>query len=983
MTDPTGHATSYQNDSLGRKTQETDPLGNVTKYTYDAAGHLLTTTKTRVVNGQTETLTTTNTVDADGNVLSTTDALGHVTQSTRTPLKQLATQTDALGRITSYSYDLTGRPTRTTYPDGTTESTGYDPNGNATSQTDRAGRVTKTDYDELNRPTIVTNPDTSTTQTKYDAAGQVTDTIDEISRATHYVYDDAGRKTSTTDPANHTTSYGYDDANKLTSVTDALGHTTVYVYDAANRKTQTTWPDQTFTAYGYDEAGRKTSETDPANRKTQYHYDADGRLDQVTDPLLKVTKYGYDELGDKVSQTDALGHLTQWGYDGLGRATSHTLPDNRYETMGYDVVGRLINKTDYAGDATGYQYDQADRITKQVFADGSAIATSYTASGQVASLTMIANGVSKATHYSYDSRGRLTDIVYPDNAKLHYVYDAAGQKTEETITTPDGQSQTIDYTYDDAGNLWTVTANGKTFTYHYDDANRKTERDDPNGLVTKYTYDANGRLQSWSTTKGADENAPVINQGTYTLNAAGQRTALAYQAPDGQARNLAYTYDGAGRLTKETRDLPAHTTIWTLDAVGNCTVQTKDGSTSSYAYDTADRLTGIIGTGAATYTWDQNGQLASKVQGTAKTTYTFNAQHLLSGVTLPDGSLIEFGYGSDGNLVLRTKRMPNGVVQTTHYLIDPSQPFAQIVAEYDDAGHIGTTYTYGDELLERERSGNIAYFQHDGQGSVTEIADESGAAIQTYGYDAWGNPVEATGSDDNSYQYSGERRDPDLNLVYLRARWYDPVIGRFISEDPSAGQEFSPTSLNKYVYASSDPIDRTDPSGFEDLNSLSAGLSASINVALTQVRTAFMISRSLGGAALRALGEVVENAGRQVLGKALRIDPLQINSKIVNGPGGKRVIDFFIKYGERIATIEAKYKIPRYASQAFARLVAQLRSAMATPGTGQVVLWTLKAPTDAELAALLAEVGVDANAVQVINGLVGLGNWARFYFLGI
>ena len=94
MTDPTGHTTSYQNDSLGRKTQETDPLGNVTKYTYDAAGHLLTTTKTRVVNGQTETLTTTNTVDADGNILSTTDALGHVTQSTWTPLKQLATQTD-------------------------------------------------------------------------------------------------------------------------------------------------------------------------------------------------------------------------------------------------------------------------------------------------------------------------------------------------------------------------------------------------------------------------------------------------------------------------------------------------------------------------------------------------------------------------------------------------------------------------------------------------------------------------------------------------------------------------------------------------------------------------------------------------------------------------------------------------------------------------------------------------------------------------
>ena len=686
----------------------------------------------------------------------------------------------------------------------------------------------------MNRPTIVTNPDTSTAQTKYDAAGQVTDTIDEISRATHYEYDDAGRKTSTTDPANHTTSYGYDDANKLTSVTDALGHTTTYVYDAANRKTQTTWPDQTFTAYGYDDAGRKTSETDPAGRKTQYGYDADGRLNQVTDPLLKVTKYGYDELGDKISQVDALNHLTQWGYDGLGRATSHTLPDNRYETMGYDVVGRLINKTDYAGDATGYQYDQTDQITRQVFADGSAIATSYTPSGQIASLTMIANGVSKATHYSYDNRDRLTDVVYPDNAKLHYAYDAAGQKTQEIITTPDGQSQTIDYTYAAAGNLWTVTANGKTFTYHYDDANRKIERDDPNGLVTKYTYDANGRLKSWVTTKGADANAPIVNQGTYTLNAAGQRTALAYQAPDGTTRNLAYTYDGAGRLTKETSDLPAHTTSWTLDAVGNRTAQTKDGAASSYAYDTTDRLMAITGSGATTYTWDQNGQLQSKTQGTAKTTYAFNVQHLLSGVTLPDGSAIAYTYGPDGNIAQRTKTA-SGSTQTANYLVDPNLAFAQVVAEYDTTGHASAIYVYGDELLMRieptQQSPNT-YYHHDGLGSVMALADDNGVAIQTYGYDAWGNVVESTGPDDSRYGYVGERGDEDTGLIYLRARWYSTPTGEFISPDAYRACMGCVASLNRYIYASSDPINNIDPSGNATLAETSAAEDIQANLNL-------------------------------------------------------------------------------------------------------------------------------------------------------
>lgn len=134
---------------------------------------------------------------------------------------------------------------------------------------------------------------------------------------------------------------------------------------------------------------------------------------------------------------------------------------------------------------------------------------------------------------------------------------------------------------------------------------------------------------------------------------------------------------------------------------------------------------------------------------------------------------------------------------------------------------------------------------------------------------------------------------------------------------------------------------------------------------------------------LRSLGLAVENAGRQVLGKALRIDPVRIGNKVVNGPGGRRVIDFFVTIGQRVATIEAKYKIPSQGSQAFTRLVAQMQSAMATPGTGQVVLWTLRAPSNAELAALLTRLPANGSAIQFVAGLNGLASWARFYFLAI
>ncbi|TLY50824.1 MAG: RHS repeat-associated core domain-containing protein [Gammaproteobacteria bacterium] len=477
------------------------------------------------------------------------------------------------------------------------------------------------------------------------------------------------------------------------------------------------------------------------------------------------------------------------------------MPDNRFETFAYDAVGRLTNRTDYAGNATGYQYDNADRVKQRVFVDGSVFGTTYTTSGQIATLTQTSGSTSTVAKYTYDALDRLTDIQNPDGSKLHYAYDAASQKTNLALTMPDGQTQNTTYTYDVAGNLSSVTTDGKTFAYKYDADNRKTERNDPNGNITKYTYDLNGRLTGWITTQGGAANAPIQQQGSYTLNAAGQRIALAYQAPDGLMRNLAYTYDGAGRLIGETRSLPGHSTTWVLDAVGNRTSQTQDGQTNSYSHDATDRLTGVSGAAPATYTWDTNGQLQSKTVGsgasTKTTTYSFDARHELIGVVLQDGTKIDYRYTADGNLATRAKTSPGQAPQTTHYLIDPNLSFAQVVAEYDDQGHATSSYTYGDELLQRSRSGQSTYYHHDGLGSVIALSDDSGGAIQAYGYDAWGNPVESAGVDTNPYRYTGERYDQDTGLIYLRARWYDPTTGRFVSPDEANGQLRRPISLNR------------------------------------------------------------------------------------------------------------------------------------------------------------------------------------------
>ena len=94
-------------------------------------------------------------------------------------------------------------------------------------------------------------------------------------------------------------------------------------------------------------------------------------------------------------------------------------------------------------------------------------------------------------------------------------------------------------------------------------------------------------------------------------------------------------------------------------------------------------------------------------------------------------------------------------------------------------------------------------------------ANAAGAVTDTYEYDAWGNKINSTGTTPNSYLYRAEQYDSDLGLYYLRARYYNPTTGRFLSRDPEAGNAFDPRKLHKYLYADGDPVNAVDPNGRE------------------------------------------------------------------------------------------------------------------------------------------------------------------------
>jgi RHS repeat-associated protein len=177
---------------------------------------------------------------------------------------------------------------------------------------------------------------------------------------------------------------------------------------------------------------------------------------------------------------------------------------------------------------------------------------------------------------------------------------------------------------------------------------------------------------------------------------------------------------------------------------------------------------------------------------------------------------ITLQYDGDGNRVAKTV---NG--STTRYLVDDLNPtgYSQVVEEL--SGGVAREYTYGLQRISQDQflSGASAasFYGYDGLGSVRYLANSTGAVMDTYDYDAWGNVVNSTGNTPNVYLYRGEQFDPDLSLYYLRARYYDPLSGRFLSRDPADGQTADPKSLHKYLYAGGGPVNAVDPTGKANL----------------------------------------------------------------------------------------------------------------------------------------------------------------------
>ncbi|HVP44040.1 MAG TPA: DUF6531 domain-containing protein, partial [Terriglobales bacterium] len=535
----------------------TDPLGYTTTNTYDANGNLLTTT-TPSPDGVQAGSTTSFTYDSHGLLLTVTDPLNHTTTMTYTTAGLVATVTDAQSNVTSYQYDA---------------------RGNRTSVTDALSHTTAFAYDSRNRLTTITYPDQTTSTFAYDTRGRRTSVTDGNNKTTTYAYDDADRLTSVTDAATNVTRYGYDNESHLTSITDAANHTTSFTYNGNGWLSKTTFPSTLYETYTYDYIGNLQTKVNRKSQQTSYYYDNFDRL-------------SYKYIGSYIwYYYDKAGRLTKV-QDGNGSCSSVSC----YQ-FAYDRIGRLTQTT------TNYSFLSGRTYT---------VSYAYDAAGNRTSMTDPANGV---TTYSYDSLNRLTGLTDFNSNNFGFSYDALSRRTQ--LTRPNGVS--TNYAYDNLSRLLSVlhqvgltTVDGASYTY--DNAGNRTSKVNQLTAVTEnYTYDQIYQLtqvvQGLNTTEA------------YTYDPVGNRLST--------VSDSGWTYDSSNHLTSR----PGVT--YTYDNNGNTATKVDASGTTTYAWDYLNRLTSVTlpgSGGTVTFKYDPFGRRIQKVSPSGTTNYLYDGANVIEEV---------------------------------------------------------------------------------------------------------------------------------------------------------------------------------------------------------------------------------------------------------------------------------------------------------------------------------------------------------------
>ena len=798
-TDAEGNVTSYVYDAYGQVIKKTNPDGTMNLTAYDGLQREKATYFLGSENGTKQILTKTSYEFAGYNfdIYSALDtSASHSCKGLKTTKTTYITENKQV-----ISETLTDIKEHTIYEktNGETKRTSaYYANGQLARQTDALGNITKYEYGYLNKVTKTYTPfntksngsvNYSVTENQYDKNGNVT-----LAKQTVQKQDSDTVKYSVTENQ-------YNAQGLLTQVTLSDG---------------TSNGEKNITKYFYNNAGIQTkmytglnSTNDSDYMTTNYEYDAWGHLVRTTDSTgYNSGATTYDLNGNALTVTDANGNVTTNTYDALNRVlTANTICSDTSKNVSksyvYDNMGRVRSKT-ANGVQTSYQYDIFGRVYQEL-SPKSFKGYFYEGVSQYAKEQLVGinhQTMYSSTQYEYDAEMRIAQVKESGNLTATYTYDANGNKVSETLAN--GVVSTYSYNgCNKVTKLVTKSGNSDISSYEYSyylDGSDACKVRNENGTIetTSYDYDGLKRL-----TRESISNGKTADTYSYEYDDYGNRSKMVANGSEEYETVYDYTVNGkyTALLQKE---------IKTVEETSNATIS--DG----LAISPTDLITSTAAdakTEETAYSYDANGNQITKTAESKTETNTYDGLNQLIGFT--DGeTTASYKYNADG---LRTSKTVDG--KTINHIWDGNK---QIVVDMDDSDwYSAEVYVRGTNLLAKfsKQSGNVKtdyqYYTQNAHGDVVNLTDADGAVTKSYTYDAFGVEQNIDDADTNAFRYCGEYYDAETGTIYLRARYYSPTTGRFISRDTFVGRKEDPLSLNKYTYCANNPVIFTDPQGLD------------------------------------------------------------------------------------------------------------------------------------------------------------------------
>jgi RHS repeat-associated protein len=639
----------------------------------------------------------------------------------------------------------------------------------------------------------------------YNTNGDLIEATDGMGVTTTFDPNLRGEVEEIIDPSGFSTTMTYDNYSRLKEV-DRAGKKTTTTYDEWGRTTKTTYAAPTgvtrpdterlydlggnvlkswneidkMTEWSYDDAGQISWVKNPNLEQTNYTYNSNGWLTKITNAKLEETNMYYTNRGELLEQSLADGTYTTYGYNPSGTVYAKVKPDNTIIYYAYNELDQLegINYPSPMVD-TAFEYDIEGRRTSMVDATGTTT-WEYDDLGRLETLTQgIGTGSSYATAYTYNYAGQRETMVSPSGTTT-YAYE---------YTTPGLTTHT--------GRLLSMTNPlGEITTYDYDAEGRIEFQQYHNGTKEFYDYDERDRVKEILL---KNSSGTVLRDLDYVFNDASQVTNLTTTI-SGTPDSVGYSYDDAGQLTLEDRSGTSLDISYTYDANGNRATKTLGGVTDTYNYLVADKLENIYrgGSKIKDYAYDDNGNTIFLWEsGVGAKAFTYDAENRISAIS----GAYTASYSYNG---LDTRVSKTEASVSTNFRRDGAGVTSPVIEDSY------ARYTPGiSESRGATPSTSVTKYMHSGIKSADVQTNSSQTIDATRKYDAFGAVLSSTGTWSGPFGNAGKfgYQEDGTGYQLLGHRYYDPSTGRFLSRDPIQD------GRNWYAYCANQPTIRADATG--------------------------------------------------------------------------------------------------------------------------------------------------------------------------